>query len=76
MALNYLSGRVSRFAVGVPGFSTAQDLTLAVSGAIGVETFRPRAEIDTPNISIRGAIYDAGIQTGGVGFVIEQATIW
>lgn len=72
MALNYLSGRVSRFAVGVPGFSTAQDLTLAVSGAIGVETFRPRAEIDTPNISIRGAIYDAGIQTGGVGYFLSQ----
>ena len=50
MALFYQSGRVSRFAVGTPGFSTNRDLTLSVSGAIGVETSEPRASIDTPEI--------------------------
>ncbi len=72
MALFYQSGRVSRFAVGTPGFSTNRDLTLSVSGAIGVETSEPRASIDTPEISIRGPIYDAGIQTGGLGYFLSQ----
>ena len=72
MALFYQSGRVSRFAVGTPGFSTNRDLTLSVSGAIGIETAKPRASIDTPEISIRGPIYDAGIQTGGLGYFLSQ----
>ena len=72
MALFYQSGRVSRFAVGTPGFSTNRDLTLNVSGAIGIETAKPRASIDTPEISIRGPIYDAGIQTGGLGYFLSQ----
>lgn len=71
MALNYLSGRVSRFAVGVPGFSTATDLTLAVSGAIGVETFRPLCEIDTPNISIRNQILDSSAEEGPLGYFLS-----
>ena len=71
MALNYLSGRVSRFAVGVPGFSTATDLTLAVSGAIGVETFRPLCEIDTPNISIRSQILDSSAEAGPLGYFLS-----
>ena len=72
MALFYQSGRVSRFAVGVPGFSTNRDLVLDVDGAIGVDTSEPRASIDTPEISIRGPIYDAGIQTGGLGYFLSQ----
>ncbi len=72
MALFYQSGRVSRFSVGTPGFSTNRDLTLSVSGSLGVETSNPRASIDTPEISIRGPIYDAGIQTGGLGYFLSQ----
>ena len=72
MALFYQSGRVSRFAVGTPGFSTNRDLTLNVSGAIGVETSKPRGSIDTPEISIRGPIIDAGINTGGLGYFLSQ----
>ena len=72
MALNYLSGRVSRFGVGVPGFSTSGDLTLAVSGAVGVETTKPRAEVDTPNISIRGNIVDSNVAIGSIGYFLSR----
>lgn len=72
MALFYQSGRVSRFAVGTPGFSTNRDLTLNVSGAIGIETTKPRGSIDTPEISIRGPIIDSGINTGGLGYFLSQ----
>ena len=59
MALFYQSGRVNRFSVGVPGFSTETDLVLNVDGAIGVSTLKPRGAIDTPEISIRGDIIDS-----------------
>ena len=72
MALFYQSGRVSRFAVGVPGFSTNRDLVLDVDGAIGVDTSLPRASIDTPEISIRGPIVDSGLSTGGLGYFLSQ----
>lgn len=72
MALNYLSGRVSRFGVGVPGFSTDRELVLDVAGALGIGTTLPRAEIDTPNISIRGDIVDASEFTGVVGYFLTQ----
>ena len=72
MAQNYLSGRVSRIGVGVPGFSTSGDLTLAVSGAVGVETTKPRAEVDTPNISIRGNIVDSSVAIGSIGYFLSQ----
>ena len=72
MALNYLTGRVSRLGVGVPGFSTDRELVLDVAGALGIGTTLPRAEIDTPNISIRGDIVDASEFTGVVGYFLTQ----
>ena len=72
MALNYLSGRVSRIAAGIPGVSTAGDLTVSISGALGIETFRPRADADVPNISIRGNLVDAAQETGGIGYYLSQ----
>ena len=70
MALNYLTGRVSRFGVGVPGFSTSGELTLDVAGAIGVGTTLPRAEIDTPNISIREQLIDSSGEEGPIGYFL------
>jgi hypothetical protein len=72
MTLFYQSGRVTRFGVGVPGFSTETDLTLAVSGAIGIGTTQPRTSIDTPNISIRGDIFDSDKSTGANGYFLSQ----
>lgn len=72
MALNYLTGRVSRLAVGFPGFSTSGDLTVDVSGAIGVETSIPRAEADFPNVSVRGDVVDSVGFTGGIGYFLSQ----
>jgi len=72
MALFYQSGRVSRFAVGTPGFSTETDLVLLVDGAIGVSTLAPRGAIDTPNISIRGDIIDSAEETGAIGYFLTQ----
>ena len=72
MALNYLSGRVSRIAAGIPGVSTAGDLTVSISGALGIDTFRPRADADVPNISIRGDLVDSNQQTGGIGYYLSQ----
>ena len=72
MALFYQSGRVSRGAFGIPGFSTSGDLTLDVAGAIGIGTTLPRGSIDTPEISIRGPIIDSGVQTGGLGYFLSQ----
>ena len=72
MALFYQSGRVSRFAVGVPGFSTNRDLVLDVDGAIGVDTSEPRGSIDTPEISIRGDIIDSSNETGANAYFLSQ----
>ena len=72
MTLFYQSGRVTRFGVGVPGFSTETDLTLAVSGAIGIGTTQPRTNIDTPNISIRGNIHDSVNDIGANGYFLSQ----
>ena len=55
-----------------PVFSTSGDLTLAVSGAVGVETTKPRAEVDTPNISIRGNIVDSSVAIGSIGYFLSQ----
>ena len=71
MTLNYLSGRVSRFGVGVPGFSTNTEVSLDVAGALGIGTTQPRAEIDTPNISIRSQIVDSDNQTGPLGYFLS-----
>ncbi|AOV62440.1 hypothetical protein S420910_253 [Synechococcus phage S-CAM7] len=43
-----------------------------MSGAIGIETTKPRGSIDTPEISIRGPIIDSGINTGGLGYFLSQ----
>ncbi len=72
MALFYQSGRVSRFAVGTPGFSTETDLVLLVDGAIGVSTLAPRGAIDTPDISIRRDIIDSAQETGAIGYFLTQ----
>ena len=72
MTLFYQSGRVSRLSVGVPGFTEAGDLTLDVSGSLGIGTTQPRAEADVPNISIRGDIRDSSNQTGANGFYLSQ----
>lgn len=72
MALFYQSGRVSRFAVGVPGFSTDRDLVLDVDGAIGVDTSEPRAAVDTPNISIRGDLFDSANLSGANSYFLSQ----
>lgn len=71
MTQNYLSGRVNRFAVGVPGFSTSGDLTLDVSGALGIGTTQPRAEADVPNISIREQILDSSGEEGPLGYFMS-----
>lgn len=71
MTQNYLSGRVNRFAVGVPGFSTSGDLTLDVSGALGIGTTQPRAEADVPNISIREQILDSSGEEGPLGYFLS-----
>jgi len=72
MPLNYLTGRVSRLQVGFPGFSTAKDLTVDVSGAIGIDTQDPRAAADFPDVSIRGDIVDSVGFTGGIGYFLAQ----
>ena len=72
MALNYLSGRLSRAAFGIPGFSTNRDLVVEVDGAIGVDTQDPRGSIDTPEISIRGEIIDSAEFRGGLGYFLSQ----
>ena len=71
MTQNYLSGRVNRFAVGVPGFSTSGDLTLDVSGALGIGTTQPRAEADVPNISIREQLLDSSGEEGPLGYFLS-----
>ena len=75
MARNYLSGRVSRASFGIPGYSTSGDLSVDVSGAIGVETSEPRSWIDTPEISIRGDIIDADEFGGGLGYFLSKDTV-
>jgi len=72
MALNYLTGRLSRGTFGIPGFSTNRDLVLGVDGAIGVDTQDPRGSIDTPEISIRGEIIDSVEFRGGLGYFLSQ----
>ncbi len=72
MPLNYLTGRVSRLQVGFPGFSTAKDLTVDVSGAIGIDTQDPRAAADFQDVSIRGDIVDSVGFTGGIGYFLAQ----
>ena len=74
MALFYQSGRVSRFAVGVPGFSTNRDLVLDVDGAIGIDTSEPRGSIDTPEISIRGDIIDSSNEVGANAYYLSRDT--
>ena len=71
MTQNYLSGRVNRFAVGVPGFSTSGDLTLDVSGALGIGTTQPRCEADVPNISVREQILDSSGEAGPLGYFLS-----
>ena len=72
MTLKYQSGRVSRLGVGVPGFTESGDLTLDVSGSLGIGTTQPRAEADVPRISIRGDLIDSGISSGGLGYFLSQ----
>jgi len=72
MTLNYQSGRVSRLAVGVPGFTTSGNLTLDVSGSLGIGTTQPRSEADVPNISIRGDIVDSSNETGANAYYLSQ----
>ena len=72
MALFYQSGRVSRGAFGIPGFSTSGDLTLDVAGAIGIGTTLPRGSIDTPEISIRGDIIDSDNNRGANAYFLSQ----
>ena len=72
MTRNYLTGRVNNASFGVPGLSTSGDLVVDVSGAIGVETSKPRAFIDTPDISIRGDILDADEFEGGLGYFLSK----
>ena len=72
MAQNYLSGRTSRFAVGVPGFTTATDLVLSVDGALGIDTQIPRTDLDTPNISIRGDLFDQTNSPGGNAYFLSK----
>ena len=72
MTLFYQSGRVTRFGVGVPGFSTETDLTLSVSGALGIGTTQPRTNIDTPNISIRNDLIDSDNSRGANGYFLSQ----
>ena len=72
MAQNYLSGRTSRFAVGVPGFTTAKDLVLSVDGALGIDTQIPRTDLDTPNISIRGDLFDQTNSPGGNAYFLSK----
>ena len=71
MALNYLTGRVSRLGVGVPGFSTDRELVLDVAGALGIGTTLPRAEADVPNISIREQIIDSSGEEGPIGYFLS-----
>ena len=74
MTLNYLTGRVSNAEVGIPGFSTDRDLTLDISGAVGVDTSRGilRAQVDVPEISIRGELVDSNRQVGGIGYYLSK----
>ena len=72
MALYYNSGRVSRFAVGVPGFSTDRDLVLDVSGALGIGTTQPRADADVPRISVRNQLLDRTGFAGSVGYYLAN----
>lgn len=72
MALNYLTGRLSRLALGYPGLSTVGNLTLDISGAVGVDTRTPRAEADFPNVSVRGDVVDSVGFTGGIGYFLSQ----
>ena len=72
MAQNYLSGRTSRFAVGVPGFTTSKDLVLSVDGALGIDTQIPRTDLDTPNISIRGDLFDQTNSPGGNAYFLSK----
>ena len=75
MTLKYQSGRVSRLAVGVPGFTTSGDLTLDVSGSLGIGTTQPRSEADVPNISIRGDIRDSANETGANAYYLSQDAV-
>ena len=75
MALFYQSGRVSRLGVGVPGFSQSGDLTLDVAGSIGIASTQPRSDIDTPNISIRGDIFDSAGDNGTNGAFLSQDAV-
>lgn len=72
MAQNYLTGRTSRFAVGVPGFTTSKDLVLSVDGALGIDTSIPRTDLDTPNISIRGDLFDQTNSPGGNAYFLSK----
>jgi hypothetical protein len=72
MAQNYLTGRTSRFAVGVPGFTTSKDLVLRVDGALGIDTTIPRTDLDTPNISIRGDLFDQTNSPGGNAYFLSK----
>ena len=72
MAQNYLTGRTSRFAVGVPGFTTSTDLVLSVDGALGIDTTIPRTDLDTPNISIRGDLFDQTNSPGGNAYFLSK----
>ena len=45
---------------------------MSISGALGIDTFRPRADADVPNISIRGNLVDAAEETGGIGYYLSQ----
>ena len=75
MTLKYQSGRVSRLAVGVPGFTESGDLTLDVSGSLGIGTTQPRSEADVPNISIRGDIRDSANETGANAYYLSQDAV-
>ena len=75
MTLFYQSGRVSRLSVGVPGFTTSGDLTLDVSGSLGIGTTQPRSEADVPNISIRGDIRDSANETGANAYYLSQDAV-
>ena len=75
MAQNYLTGRLNRFNVGVPGFTTSTDLVLGVDGALGIDTSDPRGSLDTPEISIRGDLIDANQDRGAVGYFLTQDAV-
>ena len=75
MTLFYQSGRVSRLGVGVPGFSKTGELTLDVAGSLGIGTENPRTDVDIPNISIRGDIFDSANDNGVNGAFLSQDAV-